>query len=95
MINGDFYIKNSTPIQIKLGLKASTKPSQIYYLPAPDGDVNGDGSVDIVDIITINKAILGKETLSAERLPHIDFNKNGIPDSDDALVILKKIVGLA
>ena len=95
IIRGDFYIKNGTPIQIKLGTKSNGRTADFYYLPAPDGDVDGNGNVDILDIITINKTILGKEVLSAERLPHIDFNKNGIPDSDDALVILKKIVGLS
>ncbi|MBR4320506.1 MAG: dockerin type I repeat-containing protein [Oscillospiraceae bacterium] len=94
IIRGNFYIKNGTPIQIKLGLKAFNKPSEIYYLPAPDGDANGDEAIDILDIITINKTILGKEILSAERLPHIDFNKNGVPDSDDALTMLKMLVGL-
>ena len=94
IIRGAFYIKNSTPIQIKLGTKSNGRTAELYYLPAPDGDADGNQEVDILDIITINKTILGKEILSAERLPHIDFNKNGVPDSDDALTMLKMLVGL-
>ncbi|MBE6876758.1 MAG: hypothetical protein E7496_08610 [Ruminococcus sp.] len=58
------------------------------------GDADSDGAVDILDVITINKAILGKETLTAEQLKAIDFNGNGKPDSEDSLTIMKYIVGL-
>ncbi len=58
------------------------------------GDASGDGEVDILDVITINKAILGKENLSENGLKAIDFNGNGKPDSDEALTLLKYIVGL-
>ncbi len=60
-----------------------------------NGDADGNGALDILDIITVNKAILGKENLDAERIPYIDFNQNNVPDSDDALTMLKMIVGLA
>ncbi len=60
-----------------------------------NGDADGNGALDILDIITVNKAILGKENLDAERIPYIDFNQNQVPDSDDALTMLKMIVGLA
>ncbi len=59
-----------------------------------NGDADGNGTLDILDIITVNKAILGKENLDAERIPYIDFNQNQVPDSDDALTMLKMIVGL-
>ena len=58
------------------------------------GDASGDGEVDILDVITINKAILGKENLSENGLKAIDFNDNGKPDADEALTLLKYIVGL-
>ena len=61
----------------------------------PDGDADGSGALDILDVITVNKVILGKEDISPDRIPYIDFNGNGIPDSEDALVMMKMIVGLA
>ena len=58
------------------------------------GDADGSGNLDILDVITVNKAILGKEDISFDRIPYIDFNGNGIPDSEDALIMMKMIVGL-
>ena len=58
------------------------------------GDADGSGEIDILDVITINKAILGKENLSENGLKAIDFNGNGKPDSSESLTILKYIVGM-
>ena len=58
------------------------------------GDADGSGEVDILDVITVNKTILGKEDLSEQGLVNIDFNKNGRPDSEEALAIMKRIVSL-
>ena len=58
------------------------------------GDADGSGELDILDIITVNKAILGKENLSEDRISFVDFNGNGVPDADDALTMLKMLVGL-
>ncbi len=58
------------------------------------GDADDNGEVDILDVITINKAIMGKENLSDKGLANIDFNKNGKPDSNEAMTLLKLIVGL-
>ena len=63
-------------------------------ITACSGDANGDGQIDILDIITMNKAILGKETLSETQLKAIDFNGNGRPDSEDSLTLMKYIVRL-
>ena len=60
----------------------------------PNGDADGNQETDILDVIQVNQAILGKGTISPERIPYIDFNHNGIPDSSDSLSILKFIVGL-
>ena len=59
------------------------------------GDVNSDSQADILDVIIINKAVLGKETLTEEQNQAADLNKNNRVDSDDALLLMKTIVGLS
>ncbi|MBR4319537.1 MAG: leucine-rich repeat protein [Oscillospiraceae bacterium] len=58
------------------------------------GDADSSGEVDILDIISLNKAVMGTETLTPEQLRAIDFNNNGKPDADEALTLLKYVVGL-
>ena len=59
------------------------------------GDANADGSVNIMDVILINKAIYGKAELSSDQLHAVDCNQNGIPDASDSLVIMKMILNVA
>ncbi|GEM_PF-221671 len=58
------------------------------------GDVNLDGNVNILDVITLNRAVLGKDFLSDEQAANADVDLSGKPDSTDSLNILKYIVGL-
>ena len=58
------------------------------------GDADESGKIDILDVITVNKAILGKEKLSKQGELNCDVNKSGKPDSGDSLMIMKFIVGL-
>jgi len=58
------------------------------------GDADSNQKIDILDVITLNKAVMGKETLSENSLKAIDFNQNGKPDSEESLTLLKYIVGL-
>ena len=58
------------------------------------GDADESGEVDILDVITINKAVLGKEKLTDAQNKKADVNQNGKPDSTDALTVLKLIVGM-
>ncbi len=58
------------------------------------GDADCSGKVDILDVITINKAILNKESLSQLGLLNADINQNQKPDSEDSLNTMKLIVGL-
>jgi len=73
-----------------LDAEAPTEPAQDILL----GDADQNGEVDILDVISINKAILGKEALSENGLKAVDFNGNEKPDSDEAMKVLKFIVGL-
>lgn len=61
----------------------------------PFGDINEDESVNILDVIAINRAVLGKDELSDTQANAADINRNGVPDSEDALSVLKYVVGLA
>ncbi|GEM_PF-2714372 len=68
--------------------------SQSYEKPLSAGDANADGSINILDVITMNRAVLGKESLTEAQLRAVDFNQNGKPDSEESLAMLKYIVGL-
>ena len=66
-----------------------TQPDPYY------GDLNKDGSVDIVDVLIVNKAVLGVEHVTWQQTERGDVDKgdNGERmDSTDSLNILKYIV---
>ncbi|MBQ7013399.1 MAG: dockerin type I repeat-containing protein, partial [Oscillospiraceae bacterium] len=69
----------------------TTEPieDEVFY-----GDVNGDGGVSIVDVIMLNKAVLGSETLSSGQKRNADCNLDGLADANDSLIILKHLVDL-
>lgn len=56
------------------------------------GDVNTDGEVDILDVIALNKFLLGSVSLSADAQKNADVDGNETIDSTDSLNILKKVV---
>ena len=58
------------------------------------GDVDQNGEVDILDVITLNKNLLGKEEIDADQQKAADVNLSGKPDINDSTLILKFIVGL-
>lgn len=58
------------------------------------GDVDENKTINILDVITLNKNLLGKENLSASQKKAADVDKSGKPDSTDSLTILKYIVGI-
>ena len=98
--------ENGTMTAIKAGTatvyamleNGKTLSVNVTVIPAEEsfllGDANLDGSIDILDVITINKAVLGREELTALQLKASDVNHNDAPDSSDALMIMKYIVGL-
>ena len=68
-----------------------TSPSGEEYAK---GDVDGSGKVDILDVISINRAVLGKDKLTDAQNKAADINNSGTPDSADSLAIMKFIVGM-
>ncbi len=65
-----------------------TKPVQII------GDVNGDGSITVLDATTLQKYISGLVSLSNEHLALADTNGDGTVTVLDATAIQKYIAGL-
>ena len=61
----------------------------------PIGDVTGDNAVDILDVIRVNKFILGVSKIEDADKEFADINKDGNIDSSDSLSILKKALGIS
>lgn len=68
-----------------------TKPSEetgkLFY-----GDVNEDGEIDILDVIKLNKYLLGADTRLGQGLKNADVDANDSIDTTDSLNILKAVV---
>lgn len=58
------------------------------------GDVNGDGTVTVMDLLKVRKAILGMSQLTEEEQKSADANGNGKVDVIDLLRIQKSILGI-
>ncbi len=58
------------------------------------GDADCNDIVNILDVITLNKYVMGKDSLSPQGKVNADVDVNGIQDSTDSLNILKLIVGM-
>ena len=86
-------VVGTTPSESETEATSETvKPSESGDILRGDADCNG--VVNIVDVITMNKAIMGKENLSPQGLKNGDLNGDGTPTSEESLQIMKKIVGL-
>ncbi len=58
------------------------------------GDVNEDGTVDVLDIIVLNKYLLGGGSLTTQGSLNADVDQDGEPSPNDSLNIMKYIVKL-
>ena len=67
----------------------TSKESKIIW-----GDADDNKEVDILDVITLNKALMGKDSLSEQGEKNADVDQSGKPESTDAMNILKYIVGI-
>ncbi|MBQ4464825.1 MAG: hypothetical protein II916_02525, partial [Oscillospiraceae bacterium] len=70
------------------------QPSSNPVAATKYGDVNGDGEINIMDVIALNKFLLGSTSLSDEAKANADVDNNGKVESNDSLNILKYIVEL-
>ena len=58
------------------------------------GDVNGDGSLDVRDVVVTIRHILGVESLEGEAFCRADCNSNEVVNSLDAIGIVNVILGI-
>lgn len=58
------------------------------------GDLDNSGKLDILDVITINKGILGIKALSKAAQKAADLNGDGMTDADDSLRLLKMVLDI-
>ncbi len=58
------------------------------------GDVNLDGDIDVLDVIMLNKNLLGGVSLNDEQTDAADAFNDSLIDSTDSLCIMKHIIGL-
>jgi uncharacterized repeat protein (TIGR02543 family) len=57
------------------------------------GDVNGDGVIDVRDVVLVQRHILGKITLTAEQFKAADINGDGLVDARDVTLIMQHTIG--
>ena len=68
---------------------ASTDGTEISY-----GDVDCNGAVELLDVITLNKNLLGITKLDDKGSANADVDCSDVVDGTDSLLILKSIVSL-
>ncbi len=77
-----------TGLQVKyLDGAPATDPDGVLY-----GDINADGKVTIIDVISLNRHLMINEPISKTGLKNADVDKNGTIDEVDSLNILKAVV---
>ncbi len=84
--NTNYVLNNS--VSWSDGEISITEPEYI------DGDVDLNSSVDILDVILLNRYILGKATLNNIQFQAADMDGDGTATPADTLMIMKKIVGI-
>ncbi len=73
---------------------AQTESQSVNTSSSVRGDVNGDGKLNIMDVLLTQRSILGLGKLSTEEALRADLNGNGKIDILDVLLMQKSILGL-
>ena len=80
---------------IKPGAVSDVEPTDPETKPVGEkllGDVNVDGKVTIIDVITLNKNLMVNEAITDQGRINADVDENGKVDEVDSLNILKYVV---
>lgn len=78
-----------TPTEPPTTEPPATEPADAKEMP---GDVNLDGTVDIMDVISINRYLLGSNKLGPVAKKNADVDGSNTIDTTDSLLILKYVV---
>lgn len=82
--------KLSTGMTLKLTSNGTSDYAIVMY-----GDNNGDGEIDIVDLLKLQKHILGVNKVTDAYLKASDVNKDGVVDIVDLLKVQKHILNVS
>ncbi len=82
-------VDNSEAVITGAYIKASATDAEVAY-----GDVNEDGDIDVLDIIVLNKYLLGGGSLTDQAQLNADVDGDGEAGANDSLNIMKYIVKL-
>ncbi|MDE5755282.1 MAG: dockerin type I repeat-containing protein, partial [Oscillospiraceae bacterium] len=66
-------------------------PDTTEYIP---GDVDGDDTVNIIDVVQMNRVTVGLDQFTTKQTKAADVNQNGKVDLSDSMQVLGYIVGL-
>ncbi len=90
-----YYAQEETPTEPPTTEPPTTEPPTTEpELEADYGDVDCNGKVDILDIIVLNRNLLGTGKLTAQGQLNADVDLDKKPSAKDSLSILKYIVKL-
>lgn len=76
--------------------KSANAPA-VVVVESPEftlGDLNADGTVDIVDLMTVTQSIVGTKTLTVTQAKAADVNADGTVDVFDLMKIAQRICGM-
>ena len=82
-------VMDSGDLERERGITILAKNTAVKY-----GDVNCDGEVNLLDVLTLNRNLLIGEELSDQAKVNADVDLDGKPSSVDALNILKFTIKL-
>lgn len=84
----------TTTITATIGTVSGTATATVTPTGVLKGDVNGDGSINVVDALFVAQYTVGLRTLNSQQLAAADVNCDGQVNVVDALFIAQYTVGL-
>ena len=64
----------------------------IFHFSSQNGDISGNGQIDLYDAVIISKYLLGMVELSEEEIQIADYNGDGSVDLYDAISIAEYLL---